>query len=89
MREICREISERHVQDFDRIAPALKKDMDGLLPRVSTFQQYATLLSEANEYERAIEVCERAMAFGLTDGTQSGFAGRIARIRKKVPSRRS
>ena len=84
MREICREISERHVQEFDRIAPALKKEMDGVLPRVSTFQQYATVLSEDNEHERAIEVCERAISFGLTDGTQTGFAGRIGRIRKKM-----
>ena len=89
MREICREISERHIQEFDRIAPALKKDMDGVLPRVSTFQQYATLLSEDNEDERAIEVCERAMSFRLTDGTQSGFTGRIARIRKKVAGKKS
>ena len=84
MRELCREISERHVQEFDRIAPALKKDMNGVLPRVSTFQQYAKLLSEDSEDERAIEVCERTMSFGLTDGTQSGFEGRVGRTRKKM-----
>ena len=57
MRTICGEIAERHVQECDRIAPALRKDMGGVLPRVSTFQQYATLLTEGSPYEMAIEVC--------------------------------
>ena len=89
IREICREISERHVQEFERIAPALKRDFDGVLPRVPTFQQYATLLSEDNEHDRAIAVCERAISFGLSDGTQSGFAGRTARLRKKMAGKQS
>tara|TARA_R110002111_G_scaffold256979_4_gene324804 strand:+ start:8009 stop:8530 length:522 start_codon:yes stop_codon:yes gene_type:complete len=83
-REICIKISEVHIQEFSKIAPALQKDMGGQLPRISTFQQYATVLTEDGNYEKAISVCEKALEYGVHDGTKSGFEGRIARIRKKV-----
>jgi len=84
MARICREISERHLAEFARIRPALIKCFDGILPRVGTFQKYATLLMEQGEYSRAVEVCEAALSHGLRDGTKSGFEGRIERIRKKA-----
>lgn len=84
MRDLCKRISEVHIEEFTGIAPALRKDFDGILPRVSTFQNYATVLTEDGEYERAIRVCQQAMSFGLHDGTQSGYEGRIARIKKKI-----
>lgn len=83
MRDLCKQISELHIQEFRRIAPALRKDMGGILPRVTTFQHYVTVLTEDGEYDKAIEVCRNAIAFGLHDGTKSGFPGRIARINKK------
>lgn len=83
-RDICIEYAERHLQEFPSIAPDLKKDMGGSLPRMMTFQHYATVLTEGGEYEKAILICEQAIKFGLRDNTKSGFAGRIARIRKKA-----
>lgn len=53
-----------------------------VLPRVSTFQQYATLLAERGEFQRAIRVCESAICFGLDDGTKKGYEGQIERIKK-------
>ncbi len=79
----CAEISELHLAEFSGIAPALKRDMGGTLPRVTTFQHYAALLTERGDFARAVAVCELAMAYGLRDGTKSGFPGRIDRIRKK------
>jgi hypothetical protein len=84
MRSLCRKFSEMHLAEFDRIAPALKEDMGGVLPRVPTFQHFATVLAEDGENERAIEVCRRAISYGLSDGTQSGYDGRIARIQKRI-----
>ena len=78
----CARISEMHLAEFQQLAPALKAEFDGCLPRVPTFQNYATLLTEQGDFAHAVWVCELALSYGLSDGTQSGFKGRIARIRK-------
>jgi len=83
-RKLCIEYAEKHLQEFPSIAPALKEEMGGTLPRVATFQNYATLLTEKGEYEKAISICEKALEYGLHDNTKSGFEGRIERIKKKA-----
>jgi len=82
MAEICAQIAELHLAEFAKIAPALQQDL-GIMPRVPTFQHYATLLTERGDYYRAIKVCQQALSFQLEDGTKTGFEGRIERIRKK------
>lgn len=82
MRELCETYAQLHLKEFAEIAPALKRENDGNLPRVPTFQQYASLLDEANRYDEAVEVCRTVISYGLEDGTKSGFEGRITRILK-------
>lgn len=82
-RAICREVAELHISEFGRIAPALKKEFSGSLPRVSTFENYAKLLAEEGEYDKAIHVCEKALSFGLDDNTVGGYDGRIVRLKKQ------
>jgi len=89
MAQRCAQVAEMHLTEFPKIAPALKKDMDGILPRVTTFQHYATLLSEQGEYDKAIAVCEQAIKYGLRDNTQSGFKGRIERIKEQKAKHQS
>ena len=83
-RKLCIEYAEKHIHEFSSLAGPLKKEMGGELPRVSTFQHYATLLTEAGEFEKAIAICEQAILYGLHDNTSSGYVGRIERIRKKA-----
>ena len=83
-RQLCFKFAEMHLQELSSIAPALKEEMGDALPRISTFQHYATVLTEDGEYEKAISICESALEYGLHDGTKSGFEGRVARIRKKA-----
>jgi hypothetical protein len=85
----CARVSEMHLAEFVTLEPALKADFEGTLPRVPTFQHYATLLTEQGDFERAIWVCELAKYYGLQDGTKAGFDGRIARIRKKREASRT
>jgi hypothetical protein len=82
MRDICHHVAQMHIDEFHKIKPYLKRSI-GVLPRVPTFQQYATVLTEEERFEEAIAVCETAMKFGLSDGTKRDFAGRIERIKKK------
>lgn len=83
MAQTCARVAEIHIAEFSQIVGPLKKEMDGLLPRVTTFQHYITLLTEQSHFDRAIEVCEIAMRFGLHDGTKGGFEGRLERVKKK------
>jgi hypothetical protein len=82
-RQLCIEYARIHMAEFPSIKPHLIKDMDGQLPRASTFQKLATVYAEDSRFAEAISVCEQAINLGLEDGTQSGFEGRIKRIRKK------
>jgi hypothetical protein len=79
----CERVAEIHLAEFPNIVPALKQEMGGELPRVTTFQNYATLLAERGQFEKAIDVCKLALSYGLHDNTKSGFEGRIERIKKQ------
>lgn len=83
MADKCFEIGRLHIKEFPTIAPGLKKEMGGRLPRVTTFQKLATVLAEKGDFDEAIMICKTALSFGLQDGTKSGFKGRISRLKKK------
>lgn len=83
-KNLCIEYAELHLKEFPAIAPALKKDMDGVLPRISTFQHYSTVLTEDGEFDKAMSICNLAIEYGLHDNTKSGYRGRIERIKKKA-----
>ncbi|AZQ12316.1 hypothetical protein [Shewanella khirikhana] len=46
------------------------------------FMQLATLLNDKGDFNGAIDICRQALDHGLSDGTVTGFEGRIARIEK-------
>jgi len=46
------------------------------------FMQLATLLNDTQDFDKAIALCQEALKLGLTDGTVTGFEGRISRIEK-------
>ncbi|MFB2800957.1 hypothetical protein [Shewanella seohaensis] len=46
------------------------------------FMQLATLLNDTQDFDKAITLCQEALKLGLTDGTVTGFEGRISRIEK-------
>lgn len=83
-RALCLDHGFLHMSEFPSIKPHLIKEMDGILPRVSTYQHIATVLGENGDFSRAIDVCQDAIKLGLQDGTKSGFEGRIKRFRKKM-----
>ena len=85
MKDLLLKIGRQHIDEFAELVDPLREEFDGVLPRVSTFQYLATAYSEDERFDEAIEVCERALEYGLHDGTQSGFEGRIDRINKKRP----
>lgn len=83
MRSTFVRIARQHLEEFSSLKKPLRDEMDGLLPRVPTFQHLATVLTEEGHFEEAVSVCKQALSHGVHDGTKSGFEGRIERIRKK------
>jgi DNA polymerase III epsilon subunit family exonuclease len=82
IRKLCIENCINHINSIDEILPFLKKEF-GKYPHIPTFQYFATILSEEGEFDKAIQVCEKAISLGLSDNTKTGFQGRISRIKKK------
>lgn len=83
-RKMCVEYCEKHLEEFPTIAPALQENSGGILPRITTFQHYATVLTEDQNFDKAIDICNQALMYDLHDNTKSGFSGRILRIEKKA-----
>lgn len=83
-KNLCLQFSEKHLKEFDEITKSLKEEFKGFTPIVTTFQYYSTLLTELEEYEKAIKVCVMAVSYNLDDGTKGGYHGRIKRIKKKM-----
>ena len=83
MRRVCIETGLMHLAEFGSIAPALRTDMGGSLPRVPSFAWLATVMAEEGQIDEAVRVCEQAARFGADDGTQGGYLARGERLRKK------
>lgn len=81
-RKLCRNVGATHLAEFATLAPHLEAEMGGVMPRIATFPQLATVLTEDGEFDDAIGVCELALRLRLKDGTVGGYAKRIDRIRK-------
>lgn len=83
MRKLARDVGLQHVREFPEIRGPLTRHL-GILPRVPSFQNVATLMAEEADFQAAINVCESAIGFGLSDGTAGGFESRIERLKKKM-----
>ena len=83
-RRTCIDVGRMHVAEFPAIVAALRADMGGILPRVTTFASLATVLAEDNALAEAIAVCEAAILHGLHDGTKADYSGRIEQMRKRA-----
>lgn len=60
-------------------------DIGHSLPRYPSFLTLAVYYEKRGEYQAAIDICEQALALGLTiERTKGGTSGRIARLRKKL-----
>jgi hypothetical protein len=78
------EYGRRYLDEFDQIAPELKRESDGEgIINAPALKSMAIAMEEDGNYQEALAVCDTALKWDLDDGTKSGYAGRIDRIRKK------
>jgi hypothetical protein len=81
-RKIAMSVADIHISEMRSIVNYFIKK-EKFVPRITTFQHYATILTENGEYDKAISVCGKAIELDLHDNTISGFEGRIERIKNK------
>jgi hypothetical protein len=74
----------QYIDEFERIAPVLRAKSSGEPVLAPVFKMMAITLDENQDFDEAIDVCQKALQWDLDDGTKTGFKGRMARIRKKM-----
>lgn len=62
-----------------------KEPIENELPNYESFKRLAIIYEKRREYEKAIEVCQKAIDIGFwRDGTDGQMPGRMARLYKKL-----
>ena len=75
------QVAEYYIQD----AQLNKEDLKTALPHYPSFQRLAIIYEKQKEYDKAIEVCKKAIELGFyKDGTTGQMPGRLARLIKKA-----
>jgi hypothetical protein len=82
-RALCEALAREHTAAWPAMASSVMASISADDPPIVTaFQFLATVLSEREAFDEAIEVCEGALNLKLEDGTKTGFPGRIDRIKR-------
>lgn len=84
MRRLAECVGWIHFDEFEDLLEHIPVYVDNQIFPPATFPKLATLFTEAGRYEKAIEICRKALSWGLNDGTKSGYRGRIERIKKRA-----
>jgi len=84
MHDLAKELAQAYIMEFSDMKEAVFEKLGDAPKVVAIFKQLAILFEEDHEYENAIEVCQNAMAHGLSDGTKTGYEGRLERLAKKL-----
>ena len=69
---------------FPEYEKPLRKLCNGKLARCPSFQQLCVIFEKLGMYVDALNVANMALNYRLDDGTVGGFAGRVAKLAKKL-----
>lgn len=73
-----------YIKEFPELKAAVFEHFGENHRLVSVFKQLAILFEEDREYEKALDICRKAMDYGLVDGTKTGYEGRMERLNRKL-----
>lgn len=74
----------RDIELFPEYAKLMQSQYDYVPPKIMTFQQLAILYEKQGQYQKAIEICDLAMSYGLEDTTQGGYPARVEKLQRKL-----
>ncbi len=75
-------LADHFIEAFERYLAYRREHNITTALKGTAFMQLATLAQDNGNFEHAVGICNKAIANGLTDGTVTGFEGRIRRIEK-------
>lgn len=81
--DFCIQYCKEDIDLFPQLHPLFMADL-GSVPRIPAFQRLAMMYDHKGEYQKAIEICDLGIKYGLEDGTQGGFVARKERLQKKL-----
>lgn len=76
-----------HLMDvrlFPYYKTQLQQEAGGILPRIPSFQQLAIIYEKTGRFQEAIDICNLALKYNLTDSTKGGYTGRLEKLMKKL-----
>lgn len=84
--DLCIKYCKKDIEIAGRFLGVQKRKYgsDTDLPRMPAFKRLAIIYENQEKYEKAIEICEKALDKGLDDNTKGGFEGRKDRLEKKL-----
>lgn len=71
------------IRMFPKYVRLMQKEF-GSIPEITTFQRLAILYEKNGQYKEAIEICNLAIKYGLTDSTKGGYPARLQKLEKKL-----
>lgn len=80
----CIRYCKEDIESIDVFLDAWMAEYNEEPPRIPSFKRLAIIYEKQGNYERALEICERAIDQALDDGTKGGFEGRKQRIQNKM-----
>lgn len=72
-----------YLDEFNKIAPALKSASAPETMDVPAFKCLAITMEEDQRYDEALNICRLAIKWDLDDGTKTGYPGRENRLERK------
>jgi hypothetical protein len=82
-RKIFYSFASMHIEEASAVLDALSETGEERPDRYDSFRMLAIAMGEDERYDDAVDICKKALALGLENGTKTGFEGRISRLERK------
>ena len=82
-RKVFYSFASVHIEEASAVLDALSETEEERPDRYDSFRMLAIAMGEDERYDDAVDICKKAIALGLKNGTKTGFEGRISRLERK------
>lgn len=73
----------KDIDMFPNYVELMRKEFD-TIPRITTFQRLVIFYEKNEQYDKAIDICNLAIKYELTDSTKGGYLSRLEKLKKKL-----
>lgn len=69
---------------FPKLIASFQNKLGGVPPSIPAFPRLAIIYEKQGKFEEALEICDLAIKYNISDGTKSDFIGRREKLLKKI-----